>query len=293
MAWKPVEKWLEDDWSPLRVVWGTVTGVLTIASVAAWVRERHHPGGVWYLTAAFLLVALLAAEEALRWRTKHHRAITEKNSKSVSRRHLRDLQNSARKLAATVAANGVGDFCTTAENLSLRGHFPELYDQFSIWKNQILLRDVYPRFVGLYIDNELRKKNVAYPVLKVVNFSTYMARVIQNRVEQGLSWNSFFDFNWKEDENGDIEIPAYGVVIDCSAADAAGLTTQECKEAIEGAFREQHHWLDSKFDGIKSKIREVGPSLQVKLEVVSTMYEVTGECPSCNQELLSQVKDVL
>jgi hypothetical protein len=81
------------------------------------------------------------------------------------------------------------------------------------------------------------------------------------------------------------------VVIDAAEAQKAGLTPEKCKEVIETSFRTQHHWLENHMNETKAKMKEVSPGLEGRLEVIGTMYEITGECPSCNQELLSQVSD--
>src|SRR5580704_17118115 len=73
MAWKPIEKWLDLGWSPVRIVYSAVAAVTVGVTVYGYVSHPHHPGALWYLLGAVAVLALWAVTEMLRWRVRHNR----------------------------------------------------------------------------------------------------------------------------------------------------------------------------------------------------------------------------
>jgi hypothetical protein len=166
MARATVDKWLNEGWSPLRIGYALVSAILTASGAATYVKERNHPGAIWYLVGALAVVVVYLTAEVMRWRTKHRRLEAKQKAmqsvaKLASKHHRRDLQVTAKKFAEAIRRDGDAEFGTRAEKLALRGHFPDVYDQLSQWMAQATLRDVYPRFLKLYIDNDLRHQKVA------------------------------------------------------------------------------------------------------------------------------------
>jgi len=85
MAVASVEKWLDRGWSPLRIGYALLSALLTVSGALTYVKERHHPGAIWYLVGALAVVILYLAIEVLRWRTKHHRlALKQRTIESIS-----------------------------------------------------------------------------------------------------------------------------------------------------------------------------------------------------------------
>jgi hypothetical protein len=73
MAWAPIERWLDQGWSPFRVTYTAVSAVIFAVAVYGYVSHPHHPGWLWYALGALGIFALWAITEMLRWRIRHNR----------------------------------------------------------------------------------------------------------------------------------------------------------------------------------------------------------------------------
>jgi hypothetical protein len=212
----------------------------------------------------------------------------QKPPKVVSDLHLSDLHATATKLSAAVSDNSAEAVGTRAERIAFRGHFPELYEQFSQWMVQTQLLGVHPKFLWLRIDRGLYEKGIVHPILSR-GFANYLTLIIQTRASQNLPDDFYFDFGWIDLENGDVEAPGCGTVIFSAPALAEGRTTAQCKKDIEEVFWEQSKWLNEKIRGVREKLEKVTPHLVDRLDTAADLYEVRGECPRCNQDLIGQI----
>lgn len=73
MAWEPYEKWLNQGFSPLRLAYWAVSGVILSVTVYGYIDHPHHPGAVWYLFWAAVILAAWLTAETIRWKIKHDR----------------------------------------------------------------------------------------------------------------------------------------------------------------------------------------------------------------------------
>ncbi len=70
-----VEQWLDEGWPPWRIGYGVANLTALTVTVYIYVRQPHHPGAIWWLMAAVVVVALWALGEMLRWRIKYRRLL--------------------------------------------------------------------------------------------------------------------------------------------------------------------------------------------------------------------------
>jgi hypothetical protein len=67
------ESWLEKGWSPWRRGIAIVGALGAVFTAVQYIRERHHPGGIWYLVSLLAVLVVWLGTEVLRWRIKHQR----------------------------------------------------------------------------------------------------------------------------------------------------------------------------------------------------------------------------
>jgi hypothetical protein len=97
---KAVERWLDEGWSPARIALNGTAFVITVATVAAYATQAHHPGAVWWLLIAVAVIAVWTFSEMLRWRIRHNRIQAELQPVR------KELEDARRKLdAVPLAAN--------------------------------------------------------------------------------------------------------------------------------------------------------------------------------------------
>ncbi len=82
MQVRAVEQWLDEGWSPWRVGYGLANLVALAVTVYIYVTQPHHPGAIWWLTAAVAVVALWALGEMFRWRIKYRRLLIAQQASS-------------------------------------------------------------------------------------------------------------------------------------------------------------------------------------------------------------------
>jgi hypothetical protein len=70
-----IEKWLDEGWSPARVIWALIALISTAVFAWGFVAHPHHPGAVWWLVGVLLVAASWFASEAGRWRIRHDRLV--------------------------------------------------------------------------------------------------------------------------------------------------------------------------------------------------------------------------
>jgi hypothetical protein len=73
MAWAPIEKWLDQGWSPFRVTYSVMATLIFAVTLYGYASHPHHPGGLWYALGAAVIFAIWAVTEMLRWRIRHNR----------------------------------------------------------------------------------------------------------------------------------------------------------------------------------------------------------------------------
>jgi hypothetical protein len=98
------ERWIDEGWSPWRMGYGIASLIALAVTVYGYVREPHHPGAIWWLTAAVAIIALWALGEMLRWRIKCRRLlIAEKASSPEPLQAIRRLLTDGKELQADIA----------------------------------------------------------------------------------------------------------------------------------------------------------------------------------------------
>ncbi len=89
-----VERWLDEGWSPWRIGVGTISLVSLGVTVYGYAAHPHHPGSVWWLLGAALVMTAWSLSEMLRWRVRHNRLRAQVNSVRA------DLEDARRELEA-------------------------------------------------------------------------------------------------------------------------------------------------------------------------------------------------
>ena len=79
---RAAERWLDEGWSPWRIGYGVANLIALTVTVYIYARQFHHPGAIWWLTAAVAVVALWALGEMLRWRIKYRRLLSAQQASS-------------------------------------------------------------------------------------------------------------------------------------------------------------------------------------------------------------------
>jgi hypothetical protein len=73
-------RWLDEGWSPWRIGVGTISLVSLGVTVYGYAAHPHHPGSVWWLLGAALVMTVWSLSEMLRWRVRHNRLRTQVNN---------------------------------------------------------------------------------------------------------------------------------------------------------------------------------------------------------------------
>ena len=98
------ERWLDEGWSPVRIGYGIVSLIITAVTVYLYARQAHHPGAIWWLMWAVVIVTVWAVSEMLRWRIKYRRLlIAQQVPTTPPPQPIRKLLTDGKELHADIA----------------------------------------------------------------------------------------------------------------------------------------------------------------------------------------------
>jgi hypothetical protein len=75
-----VEQWLDEGWSPWRIGVGSLSLVSLGVTVFGYAAHPHHPGSVWWILGAAVVIIVWLLSEMLRWRVRHNRLRAQLNA---------------------------------------------------------------------------------------------------------------------------------------------------------------------------------------------------------------------